>query len=583
MDERLMRQEHLLGDLSGYTFSLLRQGELALYRGHGDGLEPILLVAPTGESVSPSTLKCLEHEYSLRAELDPGWAARPVSFTRRDDRVGLVLEDPGGQLLDRLLGQPLDAAQFLRIAIPLTTALRRMHERGLIHKDIKPENILLDLASGRIWLTGFGIASRLMSDQQLPEQAQVITGTLAYMAPEQTGRMNRPVDTRSDLYALGVTFYEMLVGALPFAANDPLEWVHCHVARQPITPKGRVSTVPAQISAIVMKLLSKTGEKRYQTAAGLDSDLRRCLSEWKKISRIDEFPLGAHDKSDRLLLPEKLYGRHREVECLLASFNRVVRDGTPEFVLVSGHSGIGKSSIVSEVQRALVPQRAVFVSGKLDQYKRDIPHVTLAQAFQSLVRQLLGKSQGELEMWRDALDRALTSNGQLIANLIPELKLIIGEQPAVPDLPPQDAHSRFQQVCRRFIGVFARPEQPLVLFLDDLQWSDAVTLDWIEGLLTQLDVRHLMLIGAYRDNEVDSAHPLVRKLQAIRKTKATVQEIVVGPLKSEELEQFLVDTLYCEKEEAASLGRLLAEKTDGNPFFVNPISHELGGRGIARL
>ena len=234
MDEWLMRQEHLLGDLSGYTFFTNPTRRAGAVSGSWRWIrDRSLLVAPTGESVSPSTLKCLEHEYSLRAELDPDWAARPVSLTRRDDRVALVLEDPGGQLLDRLLGQPLDAAQFLRIAIPLTTALRRVHERSLIHKDIKPENILVDLAIGRTWLTGFGIASRLPSGRQLPEQAEVIAGTLAYMAPEQTGRMNRQVDSRSDLYALGVTFYQMLVGALPFAANDPLEWVHCHVARRP--------------------------------------------------------------------------------------------------------------------------------------------------------------------------------------------------------------------------------------------------------------------------------------------------------------------------------------------------------------
>jgi serine/threonine protein kinase len=433
-----------LGDLSGYAFSLMRQSDLALYRGYGDGLQPILIVEPTGESVPVPSLKRLEHEYSLRAELDPGWAARPVSLTHRNDRAVLILEDPGGQLLERLLGEPLDTAQFLRIAIPLTTALRRVHAGALIHKDIKPGNVLVDLESSRVWLTGFGMASRLPSEHQPPEPAEDIAGTLAYMAPEQTGRMNRPIDSRSDLYALGVTFYEMLVGVLPFAASEPLEWVHCHVARQPIPPRGHVSAVPEQISAIVMKLLSKTAEQRYQTAAGVESDLRRCLSELKELGRIDEFSLGAHDLSDRLLIPEKLYGRAREVAGLLASFDRIVRNGTPEFVLVSGYSGIGKSSIVNELHRALVPPRALFASGKLDQYMRDIPYVAFAQAFQSLVRLLLGKSQAELEMWRDALCRALDPNGQLIVNLVPELKLIIGEQPAVPDLSPQDAQRRFR-------------------------------------------------------------------------------------------------------------------------------------------
>jgi serine/threonine protein kinase len=265
----------------------------------------------------------------------------------------------------------------------------------------------------------------------------------------------------------------MLVGELPFKANDPLEWVHCHVARQPISPKRRVSTVPEQISSIVMKLLSKAAEERYQTAAGVESDLRRCFSEWKQLGRINQFSLGAYDQSAKLLIPERLYGRSREVDSLLASFDRVVRDGQTEFVLVSGYSGIGKSSIVNELHRVLVPARALFASGKFDQYQRDVPYVTLAQAFQSLVRPLLGKSHAELGMWRVSLREAVEPNGQLVVNLIPEFKLIIGEQPAVPDLPPQDAQSRFQLVFRRLLGCFARPEHPLVLFLDDLQWSDA--------------------------------------------------------------------------------------------------------------
>src|SRR5206468_4089095 len=258
-------------------------------------------------------------------------------------------------------------------------------------------------------------------------------------------------------------------------------------------------------------------EERYQTASGAASDLRRCLAEWETQHRIDEFPLGEHDTPDRLLIPEKLYGREREIEKLLASFDRVIKGGTPELVLVAGYSGIGKSSVVSELHKSLVPPRGLFASGKFDQYKRDIPYATLAQAFQSLIRPLLSKSEAELNSWREALREALGPNGRLMVDLVPELKLILGEQPPVPELLPQDAQRRFQLVFRRFIGVFARPEHPLALFLDDLQWLDAATLDLLEDLLTQPDVRYLLLIGAYRDNEVDSSHPLRRKLAAIRK------------------------------------------------------------------
>src|SRR4029077_5710335 len=279
------------------------------------------------------------------------------------------------------------------------------------------------------------------------------------------------------LYALGVTFYQMLTGALPFSASDPMDWVHCHIARKPVPPADRLQTIPAPVSAIILKLLAKTAEERYQTAAGVASDLRRCLAEWEARGRINDFPVGQQDTPDRLLIPEKLYGRAREVETLVAAFDRIIKSGAPELVLVSGYSGIGKSSVVNELHKVLVPPLGLFASGKFDQYKRDIPYATLAQAFQSLIRPRLSKSEAELNSWRDALREALGPNGRLIVELVPELQLIIGEQPPVPELPPQDAQGRFQLVFRRFIGVFARPGHTLVLFLDDLQWFDAATLD----------------------------------------------------------------------------------------------------------
>jgi serine/threonine protein kinase len=478
----------------------------------------------------------------------------------------LVLEDAGGEPLDRFLGQPMELSRFLRFGVCLAAALGKLHQRGLIHKDIKPANILVNSVTGQCWLMGFGIASRLPRERQSAEPPEFIAGTLAYMAPEQTGRMNRSIDSRSDLYSLGVTLYEMLTGVLPFEASDPMEWVHCHIARMPLPPGERLKNVPASVSAIIMKLLAKTAEERYQTAAGAESDLRRCLAEWETQSRIDEFPLGEHDTPSRLLIPEKLYGRANEIDTLLASFDRVVASGTPELVLVSGYSGIGKSSVVNELHKVLVPSRGLFASGKFDQYKRDIPYATLAQAFQSLIRPLLSKSEAELRDWRDALHEALGPNGLLIVDLVPELKLIIGEQPPVPELSPQDAQGRFQLVFRRFIGVFARPEHPLALFLDDLQWLDAATLDLLGDLLTRPDVQHLMLIGAYRDNEVNSAHPLMRKLDAIRQAGAIMQEIILGPLAREDLGRLIADSLHCEAERVTSLAQLVHEKTAGNPF-----------------
>jgi PAS domain S-box-containing protein len=540
----------------------------------------VLLVSPASEQPLPATLDRLAHECRLKDELDSAWAVRPLELRRAYGQTMLVLEDPGGEPLDRLSGTPMALEPFLRVAIGIATALTGVHQRGLIHKDIKPANIFVNCARGEVRLTGFGIASRLARERQAPEPPETIAGSLAYMAPEQTGRMNRSIDSRSDLYSLGVTLYQMLTGELPFTASDPMEWVHCHIARKPAAPGGRFATVPAQVSRIVMKLLEKTAEERYQTAAGVARDLRRCLAEWQAWRSMVEFPLGERDTPDRLMIPEKLYGREKEVGILLASFDRVVAGTRPELVLVSGYSGIGKSSVVHELHKSLVPPRGLFASGKFDQYKRDIPYSTLAQAFQSLIRPLLSRSEAELATWRGALRDAVGPNGKLVVDLIPELKLIIGEQPPVAELPTQDAQRRFQLVFRRFIAVFARPEHPLALFLDDLQWLDAATLDLLEHLLGLTDMQHLMLIGAYRDNEVSPAHPLMRTLEAIRQAGGKVQEIVLAPLARQDLAQLIRDSLHCDPDSSISFAQLLHEKTGGNPFFAIQFLSSLAEEGL---
>ncbi len=553
-------------ELSGYTFSHLREGDITLSRGASDELGPVLLAA--AKHASPASLGRLEHEYALRADLDSGWAARPLALSRDTDGLTLILEDPGGEPLDRLLEEPLRISEFLHIAVPLTAALRQVHERGLIHKDIKPGNILVHRESRRVWLTGFGLASRLPREHQTPAPPEVIAGTLAYMAPEQTGRMNRSVDSRSDLYSLGVAFYEMLTGRLPFTATNPMEWMHCHIARSPESPHTIAEDIPAVLSAIVMKLLAKTAEDRYQTAAGLGADLQRCLEAWEAHRRIDEFALGSSDRSRRLLIPEKLYGRTREIDTLLAALERVMSHGTTELILLSGYSGVGKSSVVYELHKSLIPGRGLFASGKFDQFKRDIPYSTLAQAFQGLVRSLLARGEEELGRWRRSLTVALGPNGALMINLVPEVELIIGPQPPVADLPPLETQARFQTVFRQFVAVFAQKEHPLVLFLDDLQWLDTATLGLLEVLATHPDVRDLLLIGSFRDNEVDAAHPLVNTLEAIRHATMRVHDIVIAPLSRTDLTEFVADTLHCGISAARPLAELVHEKTLGNPFFA---------------
>jgi PAS domain S-box-containing protein len=455
--------------------------------------------------------------------------------------------------------------QALLIAANLAAALAGVHGAGLIHKDLKPANVIL-APDGSVRLTGFGLATRLPRERQAPAPPEVIAGTLAYMAPEQTGRMNRSLDARSDLYALGMILYEVLTGTLPFAAADALEWVHCHIARPPPPPSIRGANVPALVDAIVLKLLAKAPEERYQTAAGLEHDLRLCLAQWQAHGRLDPFPLGAHDIPDRLLIPEILYGRQAEVATLLTIFERVVISGATELVLVSGYSGIGKSALVSELHRELGP-RVLYAAGKFDQYKRDIPYASLAQAFQSLIQELLGKSDAELELWRGMLLQALGANAQLIVALIPDLALVIGEPAPAPDIPPQDQQSRFQLVFRRFIEVFARPEHPLVLLLDDLQWLDRASLELLERLAGEPELGHLLLIGAYRDNEVGPTHPLAGVLDRLRGS-TRLREIVLKALSPAAVEQLVADALHSVPARVRTLAGLVFAKTAGNPFFV---------------
>lgn len=537
-----------------------------------DGIE-VLMVAPISERPDMETIARFRHEFELVGSIDPGWAVVPLELDLITGQIALILSDPGGTPLSRVLDarseivSPAEILLWLRLSIAMAEALSGCHACGLIHKDIKPGNILVDSVTGMVRLTGFGFASRMPREQRHAEPLLSIDGTFAYMAPEQTGRMNRSVDRRSDLYSLGVTCYELFTGSLPFTAADPMEWVHCHIAVQPMVPSKRMRGIPDQVSAIIMKLLAKTAEERYQTASGLAVDFTRCMEEFERSATITTFSLGEWDQSNELIIPEKLYGRTRESQALLDAFDRVVSSGSSELILVSGYSGVGKSALVNQIHRPLVERSGMFGSGKFDQHKRDFPYDTFAQAFHVLVRQILSGEKAEIARWADDILAAVESNGRLIVDLIPQIELIIGIQPAVPDLPSNEAQFRFLKVFTKFLGVFARPEAPLVLFLDDIQWMDSGSMKLLEHIMTNPDVSYILMICAYRDNEVHSSHPVMLTLYVIRAAEARIVDILLRPLSLADLCSLVADALHCFADQADDLARLVFEKTAGNPFF----------------
>jgi serine/threonine protein kinase len=499
------------------TRDILRMSDRSvLYRGNrtGDGRPVVIKVLAAQHR--PQQRERLKNDYELGRMLDLPGVVRPMALETYQGLPALVMEDFGGVSLDTLLGAPMEPGRFLRLAIDIAGAVAAIHQRNVVHKDLKPENILLHPATGEVKIADFEIASTLPCQRLAAGSVRLIEGSLPYMSPEQTGWTNRALDQRSDLYSLGVTFYQMLTGRLPFQASDALEWVHCHVARTPPPPLERVPSLPPLLSQLVLELLAKEAAERYQSARGLRHDLERCLADWERQGRIDAFPLGERDVSDRFQIPQKLYGREREVAALLAPFRRVVESGAPEVALVSGYSGIGKSTLVHELQAPIVRERGFFASGKFDQWKRDIPYSTIVQAFTELVLELLAGSAERVARWRARLQAALGINGRLIVEVIPPVELVIGPQPPVPALPPTESQNRFRIVFRRFIGVFAEDQHPLALFLDDLQWADLASLALIQDLVTHPETRHVFVVGSYRDNEVAAAHPMLATLQEIR-------------------------------------------------------------------
>ncbi|WP_341530570.1 PAS domain S-box protein [Nostoc sp. UHCC 0302] len=608
--------------IPGYQFltPIYESANSLVYRGiRESGNQPVILKVLKEDYPTPSELTRYKQEYEITRNLNIDGVVKAYGLEPIERTLAIILEDFGATSLNLLKKtgggrwSHLDCArrspsvaersrgeaggsfgiypifslpEFLQLAIKIAEILAAIHTANVIHKDINPSNIVLNPVTGQLKIIDFGISTLITRSNPTLKNPNVLEGTLAYISPEQTGRMNRSLDYRTDFYSLGVTFYELLTGKLPFETNDALELVHCHIAQRPISPHQLVeaedvTSIPKAISDIVMKLMEKTAEERYQSAWGLKADLEECLYQLQTTGNIEPFPLGSTDISDKFQIPQKLYGREAEVKTLLAAFERVaggkgeenlqlsVPKSQIEMMLVRGYSGVGKSALVQEIYKPLTEKRGYFLTGKFDQFKRNIPYSAIVSAFGGLVQQLLTETEAQLEQWREKLRCALGSNAQLIIDVIPEVELIVGKQPPIPELGAAESQNRFHLVFQNFIRTFCLKEHPLVIFLDDLQWADSASLKLIELMMTDAETQYLFLIGAYRDNEVSSTHPLMMTLDRLLNFKVTVNFITLAPLQGESINQLIAATLHADMASVSHLAELVVRKTEGNPFFVN--------------
>jgi predicted ATPase/serine phosphatase RsbU (regulator of sigma subunit)/tRNA A-37 threonylcarbamoyl transferase component Bud32 len=567
----VLRSQLLPVELEGYALDeeLHRGKRTTVYRGmrERDGVPVVVKVLNRADATFTEMVR-LHHEHAIASGIQGNGVVRCLGFERQHQAHAIVFEDFGGISLAKFLaGTRLDLAGFLHLATRLCAALQDIHAAHVIHLDINPSNVIINSGTQQLKITDFGISSRLSLERVQMVNPGVLEGTLPYISPEQTGRMNRAVDYRADFYSLGITLYEALVGWVPFQSPDPMELLHCHMAKQPLAPAGLNLSIPKPVSDIVMKLLAKTAEQRYQSAGGVRADFEHCLEQWNGKGSIAEFPLGLQDASGRLQIPQKLYGRDEEIATLFEAFDHVC-SGRAGVVLVSGDAGIGKSALVNELHRSIAQQRGFFIAGKFDQFKHDVPYLPFTAALRELTTQLLASDPETLRRWRERLLDALGPNGAVVSAVVPEIELIIGEQPPLQNLPPKESQNRFTSVILNFIQAVASGDHPLVLFQDDLQWADQASLELIQQILAAPDPRHLLFIGAYRDEEAGAAALRVMFGNLLRASGVSVTQLSLAPLSVDGVNQLIAEALRLRPETSLPLATLVSTKTAGNPYFV---------------
>jgi len=535
----------------------------------------VVLKTPNRPHPTSAEVAMLIREVRLARRAAGPHTAEMLGQLDRDGVPVLVMQDAGTRSLAALLREdPPPFGRKLELAVEAARAVAQVHDAGVIHKDINPSNLVYDVEAGTLRVIDFGIATELERQRAEPTDAARLEGTLPYVAPEQTGRTNRRIDRRSDLYSLGVTLYELFTGRRPFASDDALELVHAHLARQPLPPNAHDDSLPPMISAIVMRLLAKAAEDRYQTATGLLADLERCVAAFRAEGSVPAFELAADDRPGRLELPEKLYGREAEIARLTEAAGRAA-DGGREVFLIGGYAGIGKTSLVHEVLGVVTERRGVFLHGKFDSLRRGRPLEPLGDAVGRLMQSILTRDDAAIAHWRERLGEALGGNGAVLEDVLPELEPLLGGLDPVPELPVAEAENRLSMVFRELLATIAREAGPVVLFLDDLQWADLQTLRLLEGLASDPAVGRLLLIGAYRTNEVDDAHPLTITRHELERLEVSLSVLELGPPSDGALRQLLADTFLRDDDALDQLAEILIRKTAGNPFFLQRLLVEL--------